>query len=76
MAAHCTAPPSTGTNVRGSANVPGGDPISTSGGGVAYPRANTAGAESPGDPIRIGNLDDAELVGDRSWLAILTTALS
>ena len=28
-------------NVRGSANVPGGDPISASGGGVAYPRGVT-----------------------------------
>ena len=75
VAAHCTAPPSSGTNVRGSANVPGGDPISTSGGGVAYPRANTAA--TTGEPIVIGTgLDSAALVGDRSWLAILTTALS
>jgi phospholipid/cholesterol/gamma-HCH transport system substrate-binding protein len=74
VAAHCTAPPSTGTNVRGSANVPGGDPISTSGGGVAYPRVRTTATS---DPIQIGTgLDGAGLVGDRSWLAILTTALS
>lgn len=76
VAAHCTAPPSSGTNVRGSANVPGGDPISTSGGGVAYPRASTANAATAGDPIQIGtSLDGAGVVGDRSWLAILTTAL-
>ena len=41
VAAHCTAPASSGINVRGSANVPGGDPISATGGGVAYPRATT-----------------------------------
>jgi phospholipid/cholesterol/gamma-HCH transport system substrate-binding protein len=70
VAAHCTAPPSSGTNVRGSANVPGGDPISVSGGGVAYPRATTQ------NTVRVG--DDsgpAAILGDRSWITILTTAL-
>ena len=41
VAAHCSAPQSSGVNVRGAQNVPGGDPISTAGGGVAYPRATT-----------------------------------
>ena len=73
VAAHCTASVSSGVNVRGSANVPGGDPISASGGDVAYPRASTDNTQ---DAIRLGtSLNDAGLVGDRSWLAILTTAL-
>ena len=73
VAAHCTAPVSSGVNVRGSANVPGGDPISASGGGVAYPRASTDNTQNT---ILLGtSLNDAGLVGDRSWLAILTTAL-
>jgi phospholipid/cholesterol/gamma-HCH transport system substrate-binding protein len=71
VAARCTAPVSSGTNVRGSANVPGGDPISASGGGVAYPRVTT------GNTVRVGNtLDNAALLGDRSWIAILTTSLN
>lgn len=71
VAAQCTAPVSSGVNVRGSANVPGGDPISDSGGGVAYPRAQTSNTA-----VQFGNLDGrARLLGDRSWLAILTTAL-
>ncbi len=74
VAAHCTAPVSSGINVRGSANVPGGDPISASGGDVAYPRVVTA---NTGQTVRIGtSLNSAGLIGDRSWLAILTTALN
>jgi phospholipid/cholesterol/gamma-HCH transport system substrate-binding protein len=70
VAARCTAPPSSGTNVRGSANVPGGDPISVSGGGVAYPRATTQ------NTVRVGDLSGpAAILGDRSWITILTTAL-
>ena len=71
VAARCTLPPSTGINVRGAANVPGGDPVSVSGGGIAYPRVQTS------NTVLIGTLDSrAQLVGDRSWLAILTTALN
>ena len=71
VAAHCTAPASSGTNVRGSANVPGGDPFSPSGGGVSYPRVTTA------NTVTLGTLDTrASILGDRSWIAILTTALN
>jgi len=70
VAAHCTAPPSSGTNIRGSANVPGGDPISVTGGSVAYPRASTASS------VRVGtSLNSAGLLADESWLAILTDSL-
>jgi phospholipid/cholesterol/gamma-HCH transport system substrate-binding protein len=69
-AATCTAPVSSGENVRGSAHVPGGDPISTAGGGVAYPRVTTA------NTVRVGDVSSAGAVlGDRSWIAILTDGL-
>ncbi|PZS34115.1 MAG: ABC transporter substrate-binding protein [Pseudonocardiales bacterium] len=69
-AAHCTAPVGSGTNVRGSANVPGGDPISTTGGNYAYPRVTTA------NTVRVGDMGNAAaLLGDRSWIAILTDGL-
>ncbi|MFN2519111.1 MAG: MCE family protein [Jatrophihabitantaceae bacterium] len=69
-AAHCNLPVSSGTNVRGASNVPGGDPISTAGGGVAYPRVNTA------NTVRVGATDgSSSILGDRSWIAILTDGL-
>ncbi len=74
VAARCTAPPSSGTNVRGSANVPGGDPISTSGGGVAYPRGTTANTEGNTVSVDTG-LNQAGLLGDKAWIALLTNSL-
>ena len=71
VGAHCTAPVSSGTNVRGSANVPGGDPISTSGAGTVYPRAVTS------DTLRVGTgLNSSVLPNDLSWYAVLTNALN
>jgi phospholipid/cholesterol/gamma-HCH transport system substrate-binding protein len=68
----CTAP-NTGPNaksVRGSAHVPGGDPISTSGGAVAYPRSVTA------NTLRVGpRLPTTETMGDASWIGLITDAL-
>jgi phospholipid/cholesterol/gamma-HCH transport system substrate-binding protein len=70
VAAHCSAPASSGVNVRGSANVPGGDPISTMGGGVAYPRGTTD------NTVRVDtSLDRAGLLGDKAWVAALTVSL-
>ena len=70
VAAHCTAPASSGINVRGSANVPGGDPISASGGGVAYPRVDTAN-------VQIGtNLQNYQSSSSEPyWRALLTDSL-
>lgn len=69
---HCTAP-NTGPNakqVRGSANVPGGDPISLSGGGRVYPRTVTA------NTLRIGSaIPTSATLGDASWLALVSDAL-
>jgi phospholipid/cholesterol/gamma-HCH transport system substrate-binding protein len=70
VAAHCTAPESSGVNVRGSANVPGGDPISATGGGIAYPRGVTASTVTVGT-----SLNNAGLLADNSWEAILTDSL-
>lgn len=69
VAARCTAPLSSGTNVRGSAHVPGGDPISVSGGGVAYPRVITENTAPIDSSLKHTNL------GDGSWLALLTASL-
>jgi phospholipid/cholesterol/gamma-HCH transport system substrate-binding protein len=68
--AHCNVPSSTGTNVRGAQNAPGGDPMSTTGGERAYPRVTT------GNTVRVGATDGgAPLLGDRSWIAMLTDGL-
>jgi hypothetical protein len=68
----CTAP-NTGKDaksVRGSAHVPGGDPISLSGGGYAYPRSVTA------NTLRVGNpLPTSDTLGDASWVALVTASL-
>lgn len=70
VAARCTAPLSSGTNVRGSAHVPGGDPVSLTGGGVAWPRGITASS------VKVGtSLNGAGVLADESWEAILTDSL-
>jgi phospholipid/cholesterol/gamma-HCH transport system substrate-binding protein len=80
VAARCTGP-STGpnaTNVRGSANVPGGDPISISGGDRAYDRAVTKNVvgSTVGSQVAIGpRLPTAATLGDGSWLGLLTASL-
>lgn len=71
VGAHCTASASSGVNVRGSQNAPGGDPIYTGGAGVAYPRATTNNTVVVGDTRR-----SSTSLGDGSWLAILTDALN
>jgi phospholipid/cholesterol/gamma-HCH transport system substrate-binding protein len=70
VAARCTAPASSGTNIRGSAHVPGGDPISISGGGYAYPRVVTK------NTLRVGpSLANPTVQSDGSWLSLMTAAL-
>jgi len=74
VAARCTAPLSSGTNIRGSAHVPGGDPISLSGGGIAYPRVITDNIKRA--PTEIGtSLMQPTRLGDASWLSLLTDAV-
>jgi phospholipid/cholesterol/gamma-HCH transport system substrate-binding protein len=72
VTAHCTAPASgpNAKNVRGSANVPGGDPISVSGGGYAYPRVVTDNV------LKLGPaLPTTATLGDGSWVGLVTDAL-
>jgi phospholipid/cholesterol/gamma-HCH transport system substrate-binding protein len=69
VAAHCTASVSSGTDVRGSANVPGGDPVSASGGAV-YRSATTQRIPMVGT-----SLDKAGALGDDAWLAMLGAGL-
>lgn len=70
FAAHCSAPSSSGINVRGAQNAPGGDPISTNGSGIAYPRVNTA------NTVTVGTTDgSSDLLGDKSWTVMLTNGL-
>ena len=72
VSVRCTAP-NTGPNgkqVRGSAHVPGGDPISLSGGGYAYPRTVTKNL------LRVGTaLPTTESLGDGSWVSLVTDSL-
>lgn len=65
VSAQCTAPLSSGTDVRGSAHVPGGDPVSVSGGGYAYPRVSTKNTLGT-------TLQKSSALGDASWLTLLT----
>jgi phospholipid/cholesterol/gamma-HCH transport system substrate-binding protein len=70
VGARCTAP-NTGPgakDVRGSEHVPGGDPISVSGGGYAYPRTVTSNLVAIGAPA-------SDTVGDPSWTSMVTASL-
>jgi phospholipid/cholesterol/gamma-HCH transport system substrate-binding protein len=59
-----------GKLVRGSAHVPGGDPISLSGGGIVYPRTVT------NNTLRVGPaLPTTATLGDASWVGLVTAAL-
>jgi phospholipid/cholesterol/gamma-HCH transport system substrate-binding protein len=70
VAAHCTAPNTgpDGKQVRGSAHVPGGDPMSITGGGYVYPRTVTSNL--------IGNpVPASTTLGDDAWVGLVTASL-
>jgi phospholipid/cholesterol/gamma-HCH transport system substrate-binding protein len=70
VAAHCSAPLSSGVNPRGAQNAPGGDPISTAGAGLVYPRVIT------NDTLNVATTDGSQSVlGDKAWTAMLTFGL-
>ena len=70
-AARCAMPRGSVTSVRGAQNTPGGDPISTGGGGTVYPRALSKPAT-----VQIGgSMASAGLLADNSWLPLLTGGL-
>jgi phospholipid/cholesterol/gamma-HCH transport system substrate-binding protein len=89
VSARCTASVSSGVNVRGSANVPGGDPISLAGGGYAYPRVVTQNVTKGASAAQIAtdkkaaatltpigtSLQQSGALGDGSWLSLLTYSL-
>jgi phospholipid/cholesterol/gamma-HCH transport system substrate-binding protein len=70
--ARCTLPRGSVTGVRGAQNAPGGDPISTSGGGTVYPRA----VPGTGSAVNLGgSMASAPVLADNSWLPLLTAGL-
>jgi phospholipid/cholesterol/gamma-HCH transport system substrate-binding protein len=66
------------TDVRGAQNIPGGDPISDSAGSIVLPRAVTANTVKVGDRLAVGTGSDGKsnLLGDNSWLTLLTDGLN
>ena len=86
VAAQCTLPKSSPTSVRGAQQAPGGDPVYTGGGGTVYPRTTTSStvgtssattaATLPAGAIKVGSLGGSSTVlGDRSWVGVLTDGL-
>ncbi|MFL6163376.1 MAG: MCE family protein [Jatrophihabitantaceae bacterium] len=75
-AAHCALPLSSPTGIRDAQHAPGGDPITTAGGGTFYPRAVP---QSGGTSPRLFQLGDSMasdgVLADNSWLALLTGGL-
>lgn len=91
--ARCTSSPSTGINVRGAQNAPGGDPVYTGDSGrYVYPKVDAAaqkaagiqtipGTTLPGVAVGGGTSGSsspaaAGVLGDKSWLSLLTGPLS
>ncbi|MDQ1733207.1 MAG: phospholipid/cholesterol/gamma-HCH transport system substrate-binding protein [Pseudonocardiales bacterium] len=77
--ARCTLPRGSASSVRGAQNAPGGDPISSSGGGTAYPRT-VPGSASAGPSVSSillgGSAAGSQVLADDSWLPLLTGGLS
>jgi len=70
--AQCTLPRGNPSSVRGAQNAPGGDPVSTAGGGTVYPRASTSNTVLVGG----SSVPSAAVLGDKSWLTLLTDGLN
>jgi len=73
-AARCSLPLGSNTDVRGAQHAPGGDPITTGGGSSFYPRAvPQAGAVRS---VQVGgSMGSDRVLGDDSWLTLLTDGL-
>jgi phospholipid/cholesterol/gamma-HCH transport system substrate-binding protein len=91
--AQCTSPASSGINVRGAQNAPGGDPVYTGDSGrYVYPKVDAAAAKAQGittipgttlPGVAVGGDNSgssspaaAGVLGDKSWLPLLTGPLS
>jgi phospholipid/cholesterol/gamma-HCH transport system substrate-binding protein len=71
-AARCTLPRGSVTSVRGAQNAPGGDPVTTGGGGTVFPRTVPARQAT----VQLGgSMAAAGLLADNSWLPLLTGGL-
>ena len=78
-AAQCTLPLGSATDVQGAQHAPGGDPVTTGGGGTVYPRsvpASTSGVQSVRTVQLGGSMGSSGVLGDDSWLPLLTGGLS
>jgi phospholipid/cholesterol/gamma-HCH transport system substrate-binding protein len=83
-AAQCTLPRGNPSTVRGAQNAPGGDPVyvprvpaypSTGTSGTSGTAGTSGGADS-GQPVLIGgNVSGGTVLGDSSWLPVLTAGL-
>lgn len=75
-AARCTLPLSSPSSIRGAQHAPGGDPVTTAGGGSFYPRAvPQSGGSAPRIVQLGGSMATGEVLADNSWLALLTGGL-
>ncbi|MGI8667607.1 MAG: MCE family protein [Jatrophihabitans sp.] len=69
--ARCSVPRGSVTEVRGAQNAPGGDPVTTGGGGSVYPRV-----VPQTNTVQLGgSMAGAGLLADNSWLPLLTGPL-
>jgi phospholipid/cholesterol/gamma-HCH transport system substrate-binding protein len=75
-AAQCTS--GDPSDIRGAQNVPGGDPVDPSAGSIVLPRTVTANTVRVGDKLNVGTGSDGKssLLGDNSWLTLLTDGLN
>jgi phospholipid/cholesterol/gamma-HCH transport system substrate-binding protein len=69
--ARCTLPRGSASSVRGAQNAPGGDPVTSGGGGTVFPRA----VAQQGVVQLGGSMAGAGLLADNSWLPLLTGGL-
>lgn len=85
--AKCTEPASSGTGIRGAQNAPGGDPVYTGDSGrYVYPSVTSGAGTVPGTDFTgvpvggrstgQGSAQAADVLGDKSWLSLLTGPLS
>jgi phospholipid/cholesterol/gamma-HCH transport system substrate-binding protein len=75
-AAHCSLPAGSPTDIRGAQHAPGGDPITTGGGGTFYPRAVPQSGGTAPQTIELGgSMAGGDVLADNSWLPLLTGGL-
>jgi phospholipid/cholesterol/gamma-HCH transport system substrate-binding protein len=74
--ARCSLPLNSPTDIRGAQHAPGGDPISTAGGDTVFPRAVPQANSSSIKTVELGgSMGSSSVLGDNSWLPLLTNGL-